>query len=66
MSDRSEQLLQRITSNPEIFGGKAIIRGLRVRVVDVIEMLAAGMTSQEILNDFPYLEADDIQACLYY
>lgn len=66
MSDRSEQLLQRITSNPEIFGGKAIIRGMRVRVVDVIEMLAAGMTSQDILNDFPYLEADDIQACLYY
>lgn len=61
-----DKLLQRITYNPGIFGGKAIVRGMRFRVVDMLEMLASGMTSQEILNDFPYLEAEDIQACLYY
>ena len=61
-----DQLLKRITYNPGIFGGKAIIRGMRFRVVDILEMLAGGMTSLEILDDFPYLEAEDIQACLYY
>ncbi len=61
-----DQLLDRITYNPGIFGGKAIVRGMRFRVVDMLEMLASGMTSQEILDDFPYLEAEDIQACLYY
>ncbi len=61
-----DQLLSRITYNPGIFGGKAIVRGMRFRVVDMLELLASGMTSQEILNDFPYLEAADIQACLYY
>lgn len=64
--NRQEDLLKRITTNPGIFGGKAIIRGMRFRVVDVLEMLASGMTQEEILEDFPYLEADDIKACLYY
>ena len=61
-----DDLLKRITFNPGIFAGKAIIRGMRVRVVDVLEMLGGGMTTKEILEDFPYLEAEDIQACLYY
>jgi uncharacterized protein (DUF433 family) len=61
-----DDLLNRITYNPGIYGGKAIIRGMRFRVIDALEMLASGMTSQEILEDFPYLEARDIQACLYY
>jgi uncharacterized protein (DUF433 family) len=61
-----DQLLKRITYDPGIFGGKAIIRGMRFRVVDVLEMLASGMTTAEILGDFPYLEAEDIQACLLY
>lgn len=61
-----DKLLQRITYDPGIFGGKAIIRGMRFRVIDVLEMLASGMTSREILDDFPYLEGEDIQACLYY
>ena len=61
-----DTLLDRITYNPGIFGGKAIIRGMRFRVVDVLEMLASGMTVTEILEDFPYLEEKDIQACLYY
>jgi uncharacterized protein (DUF433 family) len=61
-----DNLMKRITYNPGIFGGKAIVRGMRFRVVDMLEMLASGMTSKEILDDFPYLEAEDIQACLYY
>jgi len=61
-----DQLLKRITYNPGIFGGKAIIRGMRFRVIDILEMLASGMTTKEILDDFPYLEAEDIQASLLY
>ena len=61
-----DQLLNRITFDSGIFGGKAIVRGMRFRVVDMLEMLASGMTTQEILDDFPYLEPQDIQACLYY
>lgn len=47
-------------------GGKPCIRGLRVTVYDVLEYLASGMTQEEILKDFPYLTAEDIQACLRY
>lgn len=56
----------RITINPEQCGGRPCIRGLRVRVKDVLEMLAAGMTPQEILQNYPYLEAEDIQASLRF
>ncbi|MEP7127634.1 MAG: DUF433 domain-containing protein [Chitinophagales bacterium] len=61
-----DDLLKRITNNPGIFAGKPIIRGMRFRVQDVLEMLASGMTSEEILADFSYLESDDIKACLKY
>jgi uncharacterized protein (DUF433 family) len=61
-----EHLLKRIISNPEIFSGKQIIRGYRIRVQDILEMLAGGMKEEEILSDFDYLEADDIKACLLY
>jgi uncharacterized protein (DUF433 family) len=61
-----DNLLNRITYNPGIFGGKPIIRGMRFRVTDMLELLASGMSSKEILDDFPYLEAEDIQACLFY
>ena len=47
-------------------GGKPCIRGMRVTVYDVLEYLASGMTQQQILRDFPYLTAEDIQACLAY
>jgi uncharacterized protein (DUF433 family) len=56
----------RITIDPNMCGGRPCIRGLRVRVKDVLEMLASGMTKEEILSDFPYLEADDISASLEY
>ena len=55
-----------ITIEPGKRGGKPCIRGMRVTVYDVLEYLASGMTQQQILQDFPYLTAEDIQACLAY
>lgn len=59
-------LLERITIEPGKVGGRPCIRGLRIRVQDVLEMLANGMTTAEILEDYPYLEADDVRAALAY
>ncbi|HWA90384.1 MAG TPA: DUF433 domain-containing protein [Rhizomicrobium sp.] len=59
-------LLSRITVNPAQCHGRPCIRGMRMRVVDILEMLAAGTSSEEILQDFPDLEPDDIRACLAY
>ncbi|HLG88442.1 MAG TPA: DUF433 domain-containing protein [Alphaproteobacteria bacterium] len=56
----------RITFDPEQCGGRPCIRGLRIRVKDVLDMLAAGVPEQEILADFPYLEAEDIRASLAF
>jgi len=58
--------LDRITMNPEICGGRPCVRGMRVRVKDVLDLLAAKVPEGEILKDFPYLEAEDIQACIEY
>lgn len=60
------ELLKRITANPEIFGGKPIIRGRRLAVEHVLSMLAAGDTPETILEGYPWLEREDIQACLVY
>ena len=60
------ELLQRITVEAGKMGGRPCIRGLRIRVQDVLEMLAGGATSDEILADFPYLEPEDIRAVLAY
>ena len=60
------QLLDRITTDPGIFNGKPIIRGMRFKVSDVLGYLASGMTMEEILTDFPYLEKEDIIASLEY
>jgi uncharacterized protein (DUF433 family) len=59
-------LLERITVNPGIFGGKPIIRGRRLAVEHVLGMLAAGDTPETILAGYPWLEKDDITACLVY
>jgi uncharacterized protein (DUF433 family) len=61
-----QALLRRITINPEIFGGKPIIRGHRLAVEHVLGMLAAGDTSEMILQGYPWLEPEDIHACLVY
>ena len=55
-----------ITIEPGKRGGKPCIRGMRITVYDVLESLASGMTTQEILVDFPYLTEKDIRACLSY
>ncbi len=61
-----EQLLERITINPEILFGKPSIRSMRYPVVLILDLLSAGMTNQEILEDYPDLENEDIQACLVF
>lgn len=60
------KLLERITINPEIFGGKPIIRGRRLAAEHILGMLAAGDTMDTILEGYPWLEMADIQACLVY
>jgi len=59
-------VLSRITVNPDQCGGRPCIRGMRIRVVDVLEALAAGQTQADVLASYPYLEADDITASLRY
>jgi uncharacterized protein (DUF433 family) len=59
-------LLSRITVEPGKCGGRPCIRGFRIRVKDVLELLAHGAAWEEILQDYPFLEADDIRACLQY
>lgn len=59
-------LLERITVNPKQCGGRPCIRGMRVRVTDVLDLLANGLTQKQILKELPYLEPDDIRACLQY
>ena len=58
--------LDRITSDPNVMGGKPCIRGLRVTVGTIVGLVASGATTEEILSDYPYLEADDISAALSY
>lgn len=60
------KLLERITVNPQIFGGKPIIRGRRLAVEHVLSMLAAGDSPETIIEGYPWLEREDIQACLVY
>ena len=60
------ELLERITVDPMIFGGKPIIRGMRIAVEHVLGMLAAGDSTERLLDEYPFLEPADIQACLAY
>ena len=60
----SDRLLSRITSDPNVCGGRPCIRGMRIRVSDILELLANGVSFDTILADFPDLEPDDIRACL--
>ncbi|PSR05699.1 MAG: hypothetical protein BRD50_00050 [Bacteroidetes bacterium SW_11_45_7] len=61
-----QELLSRITLNPDICHGKPTIRGLRYPVENMLELLAAGMTIEELLEDYPDLEQEDILACISY
>ena len=58
--------MQRITINPEQCGGRPCIRGMRIRVIDVLDLLAAGLTPQQVLEELPDLEPDDVKAALAY
>ncbi|MCP5008317.1 MAG: DUF433 domain-containing protein [Planctomycetes bacterium] len=61
-----KKLLERITVNPKIFGGKPIIRGHRLAIEHVLGMLAAGDSIETILKGYSWLEQEDVQACLVY
>ena len=59
-------LLERITVNPKQCGGRPCIRGMRIRVSDVLDLFAAGLSAEEVLEDLPDLEPDDLKAALSY
>ena len=59
-------MIEGITANPQILGGKPIIRGTRISVEFILELLASDVSEDEILEDYPHLTKDDIQACLKY
>ncbi|MGK7935812.1 MAG: DUF433 domain-containing protein [Xenococcaceae cyanobacterium] len=61
-----QNLLERITFSPQVLAGKPIIRGLRISVAMILELLAKGASTEEILEDYPELDPDDIQAALFY
>ena len=66
MTTQSLGYEDRITINPAVRSGKPCIRGMRITVQDVLEYLASGMTEDEILADFPYLEREDLRACIAF
>ena len=60
------ELLERITVRPDVFGGKPIIRDMRMAVEHILGKMAAGDTAETLLKQFPFLEPEDIQACLVF
>jgi uncharacterized protein (DUF433 family) len=61
-----ENLISRITINPEVCNGKPSIRNMRFTVIQILELISSGMTFEDILSDYPFLEKQDLQACLLY
>jgi uncharacterized protein (DUF433 family) len=66
MESSNPNLIHRITYSPHQCGGRPCIRGMRIRVGDILEMLALGVDQEQILEDFPDLELEDIRACLFF
>ena len=66
LATHSMSVIDRITMSPDVCGGRPCVRGLRVPVKDVLDILATGATRDEILADYPYLEAEDIVAVLEF
>jgi len=66
MTETEHELLARVTANPDIFGGKPIIRDMRISVELILSLLAQGESDAAILKDYPGLEPEDIRACLAY
>jgi uncharacterized protein (DUF433 family) len=65
-SPTDQELIQRITSRPEQFGGRPCVRGMRIRVVDVLDLLAAGLSAEQVIDELDDLDNEDIRACLLY
>jgi uncharacterized protein (DUF433 family) len=61
-----ESLLERITMKPGQCGGRPCVRGMRIRVSDVLDLLAAGLSPEQVVEELPDLEPDDVRACLAY
>ena len=59
-------LIERITVNPRQCGGRPCIRGLRIRVTDVLDLLASGLTREQVVEELPDLEPEDVEACLRF
>jgi uncharacterized protein (DUF433 family) len=66
LGNAMSDLMDRITINPEQCGGRPCIRGMRIRVIDVLDLFAAGLTAEQILEEMPDLEKDDLQVALQY
>ena len=66
MKESEQTLLKRVTADPDIFGGKPIVRGMRISVELVLSLLAQGESEASILADYPDLQPEDIRACLAY
>ena len=62
----NHEILQRITARPDVFGGKPIIRDMRISVDLILSLLSQGATQEEVMDDYPDLEPDDIRACIAY
>ena len=62
----TQNLSNRITVNPKQCGGRPCVRGMRIRVTDVLDLYAAGLSAEQILEEMPDLELEDLQACLQY
>ncbi|HEU4629472.1 MAG TPA: DUF433 domain-containing protein [Gemmatimonadaceae bacterium] len=60
------ELMDRITVNPDQCGGRPCVRGMRIRVVDVLDLLAAGLSAEQVVEELPDLEAADVTACLRF
>ena len=60
------ELLKRITVRPDVFSGKPIVRDMRLSVELILSLLAQGVTTEELLDDYPRLETDDVRACIAY
>jgi len=59
-------MVPRITTDPKIFGGKPIVRGMRISVEMILDLMGQGMSEEDILGEYPLLEKDDLTACLRY
>ena len=60
------ELMPRITVNPDQCGGRPCVRGMRIRVIDVLDLLAAGLTREQVVEELPDLELEDVAACLRF